>query len=219
MSNKRHQSFTADWITPPEIIDAARATLGVIDLDPASSGLANKIVRATRYYGVGSAVENGFTTEWSGRVFLNPPGGRCDERGVRVVSSPGKRGLCYADGSTCEGPARSAAKLWWERLVGSWATAEVTAAIFLGFSVEILQTTQVHPGAEFVPLEFPLCFPSSRLAFLSPTGEGEPLRGNTHASVIVLLPDRSGGSARVETIERFVRAFRSIGFCTNVAGK
>lgn len=213
--NDRHTSETDSWFTPPEIIEAARATLEEIDLDPASCSRANEVVKAARFFGAGSSVENGFTTGWAGRVFLNPPGGRCDQNGVRVVPGAGKRGYFYADGSPCKGPSRSASKAWWERLSNDWASGEVTAGIFIGFSMEILQTTQVKPGAEFVPCDFPLCFPSTRLAFVG--SDGKPVRGNTHASVIVLLPYH-GGSAYREIVTRFVRAFRPIGHCANVGG-
>lgn len=194
--NDRHTSVTDSWFTPPEIIEAARVTLGEIDLDPASCAQANETVKAKRFFGAGSSVENGYTTGWSGRVFLNPPGGRCDADGIRL-----------------EKGGKSASKRWWEKLSNEWAAGSVEAAVFLGFSVEILQTTQVKPSCEFVPADFPLCFPAHRLSFIDPSGAR--VRGNTHASVVVLLPFH-GMTAREEIVARFVRAFTPIGRCVNV---
>jgi ParB family chromosome partitioning protein len=58
------------WYTPPQIIQAARAVLGEIDLDPATSLRAQETVRARHYY---TAAEDGLSKHWEGRVWLNPP--------------------------------------------------------------------------------------------------------------------------------------------------
>ena len=66
----RGSSGDYERVTPPHIIEAARRVMGGIDLDPASTFRANKIVGAQRYY---TEHEDGLKRAWRGRVWLNPP--------------------------------------------------------------------------------------------------------------------------------------------------
>lgn len=59
-----------EWYTPVEHIERARRALGTIDLDPASSELANETVRAGAFF---DEEANGLAREWHGNVWLNPP--------------------------------------------------------------------------------------------------------------------------------------------------
>jgi hypothetical protein len=60
----------AEWYTPAAILEAARKALGAIDLDPASSDIAQALVQARAFF---TAEDDGLAQEWHGRVWLNPP--------------------------------------------------------------------------------------------------------------------------------------------------
>jgi ParB family chromosome partitioning protein len=59
-----------EWYTPERIIEAAREVLGEIDLDPASSAIAQRTVRARDYF---TLDDDGLSKAWFGRIWLNPP--------------------------------------------------------------------------------------------------------------------------------------------------
>ena len=68
------------WFTPSEYIEAARAAMGRIDLDPFSDTAANRVVQATRFF---TEQDDAFTRDWAAdcpqggqRLWLNPPFGR-----------------------------------------------------------------------------------------------------------------------------------------------
>ncbi len=62
-----------DWMTPLNIVERARRTMGWIDLDPASSALANERVKAQEFF---TWKDDGLRQKWLGRVWLNHPWNR-----------------------------------------------------------------------------------------------------------------------------------------------
>lgn len=65
-----HNTGESEWYTPKQYIDAARAVMASIDLDPASSDTANKIVQANKYF---TQDDDGLKHPWHGNVWMNPP--------------------------------------------------------------------------------------------------------------------------------------------------
>lgn len=68
-------SESNEWYTPLEYVESARKLMGGIDLDPASCEVANRVVRAKKYY---TEKDDGLAKLWKGRIWLNPPYGRGD---------------------------------------------------------------------------------------------------------------------------------------------
>lgn len=188
-----HSSASVEHYTPRAIVDAARATMGGIDLDPASCALANEVVEAGIYY---DEADDGLSKVWAGRVFLNPPGGCVDKHGRSA-----KTGF-------------SNAKRWWFALEEAWRNGAVTQAIFVAFSLELLQSSQCRPPTpeSLMPHDFPICFPAARVAFSHPTADGlgvEVGGAPPGGSMIVYLPDAR--SRRSKFVEEFSRIGRCIG--------
>ena len=77
------QGKSNEWYTPARYIEAAREVMGGIDLDPASCELANRTVRATRYFTI---EDDGLTQSWNAdSLWLNPPYGRVNGSGKSVI--------------------------------------------------------------------------------------------------------------------------------------
>lgn len=96
-------SVSDQWFTPTDILERARKVLGAFDLDPASSEIANREVKAARYF---TKDDDGLVQAWSGRVWLNPPYGR-NESGI------------------------SNQDLWSATLIERWISGEIEAGMLL----------------------------------------------------------------------------------------
>jgi hypothetical protein len=129
-------SYSRDWETPAEVIEAARASFGGrIDLDPASCERANLTVRADRYI---APPADGLLAPWFGNVWLNPPGKK-------------------------EGDPRHQPALWWEHLWHEYSERRVTRAAFLIFNLSTLMHTARLACPH--PTKFAMVWPLNRLHF------------------------------------------------------
>lgn len=194
--NARHSSESNEHYTPREYVEAARELLGGIDLDPASSAIANETVQAERWYEVD---DDGLSRPWlartdQARVFINPPGG--------IVEVDGKR--------------TSSQKAWWRKLMREYAANRVLSAVFVSFSVELLQTSQVDLPDELwpvdaIPLSFPICFPSRRIAYRK--ADGSTGKSPPHSSCIIYVPPKQVYLDSIDPSVPLRRSFGKFGAC------
>ena len=204
MKQPRLSSLSNEHYTPPSIVEAAREVMGGIDLDPASCRKANRHIKAERYF---TQKDNGYLQDWHGRVFLNPPGGWCDNQGQTIVSKKGEppcteTGACGLKPGHLHVGRQSSQVAWWFKLAQEHHCGRVLEAIFVCFSIELLQTSQcyeprinasVFQREKFpLPMDFPFFLPATRLAYLHEDEHGKLVVGKqpTHSSMIVYLPPK-----------------------------
>lgn len=138
----RHSMDSPEWYTPSDYVEAARKLMGAIDLDPASHEEANGTVKAAQFFTI---EDDGLRQTWRGRIFLNPPGGD-DQHGGALVPQ------------------------FWRCLlrenVNAMLAEEHFEAVWIGYSLEQLQTLQQSCKGLAHPLQFPMCVPRQRIAFV-----------------------------------------------------
>jgi hypothetical protein len=83
----------------------------------------------------------------------------------------------------------------------------VTEAIFVCFSIELLQSAQLDGTAPTTPIDHSLCFPKRRVAYLTP--DGKVGKQPTHASCIVYLG---------ANVHAFSEAFSGLGRVVRATG-
>lgn len=187
-ANPRHSSAKEDWGTPPWIAEASRRVLGTIDLDPASSAAANEIIKAREFF---IQETNGLDRPWlpmeqHGPVssFTNPPGG--------LIPGVG-----------------SSVKAWWQKLLEEWPQQYFGHGLFLSFSIEAVQVTQVECSSSL--LDFPTCFFKRRVGFYDSVLR-KIVNGNTHSSCITYVP------GQFDNTELFREVFSEFGRVTQPLG-
>lgn len=175
-----------EWYTPSPFVEAARKVMGAIDLDPASHEEANLTVKARRFF---TAEDDGLVQVWAGRVFVNPPGGK----------GPDDKPLVPA---------------FWKHMLTEYALCHFDQAIWIGYSLEQLQTLQSVTFKS--PLDFPMCIPRRRIAFV----ENEAKKAARNAKLIAQGkdPNKASGPSHSNYIsylgpnaDRFAEVFKQFG--------
>lgn len=173
--NAQHLSQSDSWRTPLWLVEVSRQILGQIDLDPASDLDSNARILALHTIG---REDDALICKWvPGSVFLNPPGGR-----LGTQSKP---------------------TLFWERLMAHRREEKLSHAIFIGFTLEILRTTQGRLSGRQAAADFPFCIPAKRIAFDPPPGT--KATSPTHGNAIIYVP----GSC--DYTDRFKEVFSQFG--------
>ncbi len=138
------QGVTSEHYTPAQYVDAARAALdGTIDLDPASSSVANATVKATRFF---TREDNGLLKPWGVERRYGP----LDHRGSTVFLNPP-----YSD-------YRGQAATWAQKLLNEYDLGCVHAAVML-----VNATMLYHLPFQELMKRGAVCLTDHRIRFVS----------------------------------------------------
>jgi hypothetical protein len=172
--NSKHLSKTAEQYTPLWLVEKGREVLGgTIDLDPASTAEVNYDgVCARKFF---TKRDDGLKQDWGtsrrpSTVFVNPPGGQFSPRQAKQIGT------------------RSKQVAFWVKLMDEVHAGHVHRAMFLSFSVELLQSCQralpSEPG--WYPLDFSWCIPAQRIKF-EKIKRGQRIVGKqpSHANILI----------------------------------
>ncbi len=208
-------SGNVEIYTPPDIVEAWREVLGTIDLDPASSLVANRLIKATTIY-TEPAFEvvgemRGFETdfgddpsatlplrryvdwgglahEWHGTCCLNPPFGSPE---AACRSDCRKKGCAKRGWHTATDlPGMNH---WVDHFIGEHRAGRLTEGCMICFAA----TSE----GWFQPLmHYPQCYPRKRTNYRLP--DGTIYKGVTKGSVITYVGPN---------VKRFAEVFRRFG--------
>lgn len=173
-ANAFHLSKTAEYGSPPLIIETARTLMGGIDVDVASSAFWNRRVKASWYHtkersalDVARWDEVPVGKRWTklrrllnAKIYLNPPGD----------------------------PSGELVKRFWARLVDEYLSGHIAQAFWVGFNLNQLGSLQT--SYDVSPLDFPTLFARRRSKYWARGMRGVAERKNApgHCSYFTWLP-------------------------------
>lgn len=198
--NSGHLSLSNEHYTVPDVVEAYRALVGSIDLDPFSCEKANETVRAERYFSAEDG-RNGFTEDWVGNIFCNPPGGFINPH-TFISSKRGASSMAYA----------------FDKAESEYLSGRAKQILFVAFSLELI------PKRPRI-FNYPLCFINTKGREQNPTlitggGRLKYLDSNnqmqsspTHGTFLVYMPLRYGESddTDIPNYLRFLDIFEQFG--------
>lgn len=157
-------SGSTEYYTEEYLIEMAREVLGNIELDPASSKIANQTVKANMFYNIEN---DGLSKKWVAQtVWMNHPFSK-GEKACPVSKRDNSVSLCKKKGCIERGyhitkdvPGNSE---WTNKLVNEYKAGNVKEAICITFSS--MSETWMNPLIEFMQ-----CFPRGRINYRLPDG-------------------------------------------------
>lgn len=178
-----------ELITSSDLAGAAHELLGNIDLDPASSKIANSYVGADNYFG---PQQDGLNSQlWFGKVYLFPPSGSYfwEEKNQRWKMTRA------SSVSLISGHA-----LWFRKLYKAWMNGEIEQGLYFSNCPDMVRYDQTI-------FDFPICFLRTAPILIKHTSEGIGKHRTCTSFLVYLQPkDRSG-----EATQKFIDIYSDRG--------
>lgn len=163
----------AELITNKDLVTAAHALMGGIDLDVASSTLANTYVEAKHFY---TPLDDALNAQsWYGNVYLFPPSG-CyfwEEKNQRWK-------MTRASSNTLT----SSHAVWFRRLYREWMAGEVKQGLYFTNCPDMIRYEQKL-------FDFPVCILKTAPILMRRIGN-EVKKHKTATSFLVYFPPTTG---------------------------
>jgi hypothetical protein len=179
----------AEMITSQDLATSANALMGGIDLDVASSTVANQYVGAKQFY---TPLDDGLNCQqWHGKVYLFPPSGcyfwdKKNERWKMTRSSANTLVSSHA--------------IWFRKLYRSWLAGEIEQGLFFSNCPDMIRYEQKI-------FDFPICILKVPPTLLRRIGD-EVKSHKTCTSFAVYLPPTNDSA---NAIDRFVEIYAEKG--------
>ena len=178
-----------ELITNYDLIASAHALLEGIELDVASSKVANKYVEADNYF---TPLDDGLNSQsWFGKVYLFPPRGayfwdkKNDKWKMTRASSP---------------TLTSSHAVWFRRLYNAWLSQEIKQGLYFTNCPDMIRYEQKI-------FDFPICILKTAPSLLKNTSTGIH-NHKTCTSFLVYLPPIHNST---ESTERFIEIYSEKG--------
>lgn len=178
----RQRAEDFELITNYDLIAAANALMGNIDLDPASSKFANDYVQAEHYY---TPSDDGLNQQqWFGNVYVFPP------NGAYFWDAPLNRWKITRSSART---LSSSHAVWFRRLYREWVGGQIKQGLYFTNCPDMIRYEQKI-------FDFPICILKTKPILVKRTST-EVSNHVTATSMVIYLPpvDSSG-----EAVENFV---------------
>jgi len=178
-----------ELITNYDLISSAHALMNGIDLDVASSKVANEYVQAEKFY---SPMDDGLNVqEWSGKVYLFPPGGayfwqkKMDRWKMTRSSSPSMV---------------SSHAVWFRKLYRTWFKKDVKQALYFSNCPDMIRYEQKI-------FDFPVCILKTPPLLVKNTSQGIASHKTCTSLIVYLPPLTDTGKA----VQKFIDLYQDKG--------